>query len=264
MDIETVTPSNKMQVETLETEVKKFVIGLPYWSKYLANICLLGNTVTDDDIEASYSYLLEQLNLVENTEKADIVVNHNAGNSGNYKHDLLLRRLERVEGVNALTENQTIEFNPKLTIIYGENGSGKSGYVRLFKNIFYSRSPEKILHNIHIKNGHKPINAKFIFNSNNTDITLEYSHKNEAEFSQFSVFDGKSVITHLEQKNEFEFRPAGLGFFADYAEAVKKIENKLNTEDSNKETNNEFSLLFEGVSEIKTLVDSLSSLTKKR
>ena len=255
----------EQQVETLETEVKKFADGLPYWAKFLAEKILSGNTISENDINTSCSYLLEHLKLKEETEKPEIEIDYNAENAGNYKSDLLLTKLENVEGVNALTENQTIEFSPNLTIIYGANGSGKSGYVRLLKNVFYSKAPENILPNVHIDNGHKAIDAKFTFKSSNTEIPLGFSDKDNAEFEQFAVFDGNSVLKHLENRNEFEFRPAGLSFFADYTNAIIRVEQKLNAEIQTKQTGNtadDLSALFDGNSEIKTIVQNLKAETK--
>lgn len=255
----------EQQVETLETEVKKFADGLPYWAKFLAEKILSGNTISENDIDTSCSYLLEHLKLKEETEKPEIEIDYNAENAGNYKSDLHLTKLENVEGVNALTENQTIEFSPNLTIIYGANGSGKSGYVRLLKNVFYSKAPENILPNVHIDNGHKAIDAKFTFKSSNTEIPLGFSDKDNAEFEQFAVFDGNSVLKHLENKNEFEFRPAGLSFFADYTNAIIRVEQKLNAEIQTKQTGNtadDLSALFDGNSEIKTIVQNLKAETK--
>lgn len=254
----------EQQVETLETGVKKFADGLPYWAKFLAEKILSGNAISDNDIDTSCSYLLEQLKLKEETEKPEIAIDYNAANAGNYKVDLLLTKLENVEGVNALTENQTIEFSPNLTIIYGANGSGKSGYVRLLKKVFYSKAPENILPNVHIDNGHKNINAKFTFKSNNIETSLEFANKDNAEFEQFAVFDGNSVLKHLENKNEFEFRPAGLSFFAEYTNAVNRVEQKLNADIQTKQsgnTANDLSALFDGNSEIKTIVQNLKAET---
>ena len=254
----------EQSVETLETEVKKFADGLPYWAKFLAEKILSGNTISDNDIDTSYSYLLEQLKLKDKTENPEISINYNAENSGNYKPDLLLSKLENVEGVNALTENQTIDFSPNLTIVYGANGSGKSGYVRLLKKVFYSKSQEEILQNVHLENGHKPVNAKFTFKSKNIENSLEFADKDNAEFEQFAVFDGNSVLKHLENKNEFEFRPAGLSFFAEYTSAIIRVEEKLNTDIQTKQTGNtanDLSVLFDGNSEIKTLVQNLKAET---
>ena len=254
----------EQQGETLEMEVKKFADGLPNWAKFLAEKILTGNAISDNDIDTSHTYLLEQLKLKDETEQTEISIDYNAENSGNYKTDLLLTKLENVEGVNALTENQIIEFSPNLTIVYGANGSGKSGYVRLLKDVFYSKAPEPILPNIHIDNGHKPINAKFTFKSNNAENSLEYADKENAEFEQFAVFDGNSVLKHLESKNEFEFRPAGLSFFADYTNAIIRVEQKLNADIQAKQignTANDLSALFDGNSEIKALVQNLNANT---
>lgn len=249
------------QVETLEMDVKKFAEGLPYWSKYLADKILSGNSISDADIDTSYNYLLEEQNLKDATEKPVIIINYNNVNAGAYKQDLLLTRLQNVEGVNALTENQIIEFSPNLTIIYGANGSGKSGYVRLMKQVFYSKAKENILSNIHIETT-KPINAEFIFRSNNTDISLKYENKDNVEFEQLAVFDNKGLIKQLRDKNEFEFRPAGLSFFAEFTEAINRVEQKRNIETTKISSDNIYADLFDGESEIKTAIQNLCDTTK--
>lgn len=252
----------EQQVETLETEVKKFANGLPFWAKFLAERILSGNDISDKDIDTSYSYLLEELKIKEETERPEIAVNFNISNARNYKPDLLLTKLEEVEGVNALVENQTIEFSTNLTIIYGENGSGKSGYIRLLKNVFYSKAPEDILQNVRLESGNKPVNAKFIFKSNSTDIPLAYSQKDNAEFGQFAVFDGKGLFKQLAERNEFEFRPSGLSFFAEYTNAVIRVEQKLNADIQTKQSGNttdDLTALFDGESEIKTIIQNLNA-----
>ncbi len=255
-------PEVEQQIATLDTEVKGFANGLSYWTKYLAEKILAGNAITDIEINTAYSFLLEELTLIPTTNKPDISINYNGGNLGNYKLDLLFSKLENVEGVNALTENQVIDFSPNLTIIYGANGSGKSGYVRLLKKVFYSKTPEDIVHNIHLASGHKPVSANFTFHSAGLDIPLNYPvNSNNAEFEQYAVFDNGSVKHHLDHKNEFEFRPAGLSFFADFTEVIKRVEIKLNSEIATNQTPNDFDVWFDGESEIKTLVQSLSPQT---
>ena len=255
-------PEVKQQVATLDTEVKGFADGLSYWAKYLAEKILTGNAILDTEINTAYAYLLEELTLTPTTTKPDIVINYSGENSGNYKLDLLFNKLENVEGVNALTENQVIDFSPNLTIIYGANGSGKSGYVRLLKKVFYSKTPEEIVQNIHLASGHKPVSANFTFNSAGSDIPLNYpANSASAEFEQYAVFDNGSVRHHLDHKNEFEFRPAGLSFFADFTEAIKRVEVKLNSEIASKQTPNDFDVWFDGESEIKTLIQGLTAQT---
>lgn len=159
--------------ETLVSEIKKFANDLPFWAKYLADKILSGVPISDNEIETSHRYLLEELQLIEKCEKPVIEINYSPGSANNFKYDLLLSKIEDVEGVNALVEKQLIEFGPNLTVLYGGNGSGKSGYVRLLKKAFYSKAPEEILPNIHIDNGHKETNAKFSFSSKWVSLFLK-------------------------------------------------------------------------------------------
>ncbi len=51
--------------------------------------------------------------------------------------------------VNALASDQPLTFEPNgLTIVYGDSGSGKSGYARLLKRITRSRHQEEVLSDV--------------------------------------------------------------------------------------------------------------------
>ncbi len=221
--------SSEVRVSTLQTEILEYVSSLPYWGEYIANQILLGNEVSNETINTSYQFLLEDLGLIEKTEHPEIEFKYSAINNTGYKSDLTLNKIQDVEGVNALAEKQTIEFNKQFTILYGENGSGKSGYTRLLKNVFYSKEPEQILPNIY-SSERKSVNAKFVFLSEGTEENYTYEQRENPIFRQFSVFDGKGLTRQLSGKNEFEFRPAGLSFFAKYTEAITNLEKKLNSE----------------------------------
>lgn len=247
---------------SLEQEVNAFANALPYWARFLAEKILLNIPVAEEDYQTAFGYLLEDLTLTPPTEKTEIVIKQSEATEGVYKAGLLLAALSQVEGVNALTEQQILEFNPQLTIVYGANGSGKSGYVKLFKKAFYAKVPEDILPNIHLEEGHKPVHALFSFTSGNQSLSLHFpEEESNPAFEQFAVFDGKGASKHIDQKNEFEFRPAGLNFFASYMEALKKMEQLLSDAIAEKDTDNDFTQLFEGESAIKTFVESISGST---
>jgi predicted ATPase len=46
--------------------------------------------------------------------------------------------LSDLAGINALPDGAALEFGPGLTVIYGRNGTGKSGFTRLFGNTCFS------------------------------------------------------------------------------------------------------------------------------
>lgn len=108
--------NNIEEIKTLETEIKEFANSQPYWAKYLCSEVLAGNEITDTIINTSYSYLLEKLDLKEETDKPELFISYNPNASDDFKENLTFVSLTNVEGVNALTENQTIELTPNLTM----------------------------------------------------------------------------------------------------------------------------------------------------
>lgn len=256
------TESNEGKVNSLNSEIEKFAESLPYWTKYLSSKLLTGTIISDSDIDAAYEYLLEDTGLKSITEKPSIVISCVDELSEGFKKDLLLTSLQNLKGVNALVENQRIDFCPQVTIVYGVNGSGKTGYTRLLKKAFNSRSTEEILPNIHVDNGRSNVSAEISFTSDSKLYSLAYpDQKKQNEFRQFSIFDNKCVNVHLTNKNQFEFRPAGLNFFANLIEVLKKIEAKLTAEIENKIVAKDYPSLFDGESDIKNLLNTLSSKT---
>lgn len=252
---------DEQQVETLETEVRKFADGLPYWAKFIFSEILSGNELTEHKYDSAFSYLLEELELKEKNERPELTILYNPNASEDFKSDIIFKSVSNIEGVNALAENQTIKFSENLTIIYGSNGSGKSGYVRLLKNVFYSKDKENILPNIHLDNGHKPIKADFEFTTKEGTFNLKYpDYARNGVFNQFAVFDSEIGRRHLKNRNDFEFRPAGLRIFNEFNTAIENLNNRLLTEIKAKNIANPFAGedIFQGESEIKTFLSSLS------
>ena len=59
----------------------------------------------------------------------------------------MLKGIANVDGVNRLMPKASLTFCPKsLTVIYGKNGSGKSGFVRILRTACRTRinSPAKL------------------------------------------------------------------------------------------------------------------------
>src|SRR3546814_1386566 len=63
----------------------------------------------------------------------------------NHTHgEVFLRQVHSVQYVNALASDQRLTFHRiGLTIIYGDNGSGKSGYARILKKACRARLPNR-------------------------------------------------------------------------------------------------------------------------
>lgn len=243
--------------ETLITETINFIQGLPYWLKILSIKLVEKNDLSDGDYEDAIKYLCEDLEIYEESDKPELEIGLSNEVNQQYYQEALLTKLNHVSGANALKDNMTIEFHPQLTVLFGENGAGKTSYSRLLKWAFFSRSEEKILPDV-FKDNEDPLKAKFFFETDEGPVEMQLPGDEDLSLTdQFSVFDSKAIVKHLDERNEFEFRPAGLVFFSDLTEVVNNLENKINEWANELISENPFVDLFEGESEIKDLIELL-------
>ena len=124
---------------------------LPYWEQYALDLIVAGKSVGESEISEMVTFLLEDARLIKKEaprhkltalEKAAVAISSPA------VCKTLLRAVSKTENINALVPNQRLEFGNQLTIIYGANGSGKSGYSRLLAGAGFSRGDRDVLPNI--------------------------------------------------------------------------------------------------------------------
>lgn len=139
-----------------------------------------------------------------------------------------LTQLTHQRGVNALAPNQTIEFGPNLTIVYGDNGAGKSGYARILKRACRARGSDPILGNV-ISGAQPPVPSALIRYSvggKSTDFSWDDQAASDQQLSRVSVFDRQCASVYISKATDVAFRPMGLDLFnrlVDVCEDVKKV-----------------------------------------
>lgn len=139
-----------------------------------------------------------------------------------------LTHLTHQMGVNALAPNQTIEFGPNLTIVYGANGAGKSGYARILKRACRARGAEPILGDI-TSGASPPVPSALIrYSVGAKPIDFLWHDRSAADqpLSRVSVFDRQCASVYVNKRTDVAFRPMGLDLFdrlAAVSEDVRKL-----------------------------------------
>lgn len=119
------------------------------WVQTIARRVLeTGSALANDELAALYQQFLIEKQLQNGTPVIVEPLGVPANEAGVGK-SLRLVKLRDAQYVNALAAGQTLTFNPKLTIIFGENAAGKTGYVRILKRAANARTKEPILHNLY-------------------------------------------------------------------------------------------------------------------
>jgi hypothetical protein len=123
-----------------------------------------------------------------------------------------LRQLHSVQHVNALVANERLTFDKVgVTVVYGDNGSGKSGYARVLKKICRARSAtkdESIHPNIYDANpGIPTASIDFSINGQNKSAAWTLGQPSDPVLSGVSVFDSRTANVHVDQTNDVAYTP---------------------------------------------------------
>ena len=134
-------------------------------------------------------------------------------------------------GVNALAEGQTLKFAPGLTLVYGDNAAGKTGYIRILKSACRARGEEKILGNV--VSGHTPPTPSVAIKyrvGDDSDVR-EWTGQGEDDFiSRVSVFDTQCSAVYLTEKTDVAYYPLGLDLFDKLVKACQAVRSNLESE----------------------------------
>lgn len=127
-----------------------------------------------------------------------------------------LLALESIENVNRLAPNASVKFSKTgITVVYGRNGSGKSGYVRILRSACRTRveNPQKlkVLGNAYGKVG-GPQKAKIVVEIDGSEVSLQWGATGAPirELMHVAVFDSMSALLYVDAGNEIRFLPFGL------------------------------------------------------
>lgn len=139
-----------------------------------------------------------------------------------------LVEIAETANVNALAAGETLTFAPKgLTVVYGDNGSGKSGYARLIKQISQARVTEQVLPDIFTASTDSSPRAEIVISLHGQeDIRRQWMDVPPAA-SRIGFFDESCGEAFLTKESEVTYRPAELSLFDGLSRACDGVRNEI-------------------------------------
>ncbi|WP_203573173.1 AAA family ATPase [Listeria ivanovii] len=246
----------------IKDEIVKWVKEQSYWLQVSANSIFRGEKLNDESLDKIYVLFKKEFGLLQEPLKKDNL-DFLAFEDANENHTKMnWNSISKIQGVNALKEGESINIGKQVTLVYGENGSGKSGYTRLLNNAFISRGDKTILPNVFKKTGAKP-SAIFDFKDDEDNIiSMQFpENRNNSLFNSVSVFDTASAVHDLTKETELAFVPMELNFFDEVTQVFLSIKSKLDAEIESKQQTNEFENYFDKNTSIKKFVQKINGQT---
>jgi hypothetical protein len=236
------------------------------WVRQLVSeIVVAGKTLADSQLDVVYQIFLREKDLAAGgpVSVAGLSDDPSALDGGS---GLYLTRLGDLKNVNALTEGQQIDFNAKLTIVFGENACGKTGYVRVLKKAAAVRTSETVLPDLSQAQGTgQPPEARIGYKLGQA-AEQAVDWKDQAglvPFNRIDVFDSRATLLHVDGDLNYIYTPGELARFPLVQRGIEGVRTRLDNEVSSKtQTANPFSSQFDRQSRIYPQIDSLGAATE--
>ena len=144
---------------------------------------------------------------------------------------LRLCSISDVEGVNALAPKKPLEFGKgNIAIVYGNNGSGKSGYVRLLKHICGARETGALHQNVYKPNSGVQ-KACISFEQDGIPKSHTWSGQGVCDaLSSVDIFDTSFGKVFVSSEDEMSYEPPVLSFFSSLILTCEKVVLALDAE----------------------------------
>lgn len=149
--------------------------------------------------------------------------------------EVYLRQVHSVRHVNALAPDQRLTLHRVgLTIIYGDNGSGKSGYARILKRACRARISgrgEEIIPDIYeAQPGNPSATIEYAVSGQNRTCAWQLGQPADTALSAVSVFDSRTANIHVDETNDVAYTPFPLKLLSALAQLCKSAKDKLAAE----------------------------------
>jgi hypothetical protein len=250
------------------TELSKWASERPYWEQAALDQIISGVPFSETDYQRLIQLALEDKDLADKTAPrpplrlSQFTQDDQAPSAGPVR----LHSISNLQNVNALAVGQVLPFSRALTVVYGANGSGKSGYARVLGCAGFTRGDREVLHDVNQPhNAEKPRTAEIRIEMGEEVTIINYEvGKDCPELRPFCVFDNTSVAVHLTKPNRISFTPAGLSYLTSLSKLVDDSNEKLKLKVAPALQQHCFSILFRGSTTVAKLIADLGPKTNEK
>jgi len=217
--------ASKPSTQAINEDIFRWLEKRPTWQRNLFQRIVRNQAIDNSYIEQLVDLLVSSEAVAPETPALTI---DELPQGGDTKERIAICSVGDLKGINALLGGQTLKFSPNgMTIVYGDNGSGKSGYARLLKKIVGARHHEEILSNV-FTSEHCAQSAQINYRCGGADQVATWSRTfNDTAFGRVHFYDEACGNDYLQNETELSYRPSVLSLLDRLIELIDQVSEEI-------------------------------------
>ena len=209
----------------LEARIVAWSRERPAWQRDVMRKTAIGALLSDED----YDRLVDDIAAPEAGSDVAFGLEH-FPRSAPEDPGVRILCISKTAHVNALASDRPLTFEPSgLTIVYGDNGSGKSGYARLLKRITRARHQEEVLSDVFRDTANEKPAAVLSVRVGDEEKTVSWPEPRQPELQRMSFYDGACRDAYVAAELAFPYRPSALLVMDGLIRACVAVRSRIDT-----------------------------------
>lgn len=214
--------------------ILQWSVERPMWQRDALRRLLHHQGLTPDDVDALARICKQEHGLNESAPVPLPLSNSDVAVTGAAGVPVRITAVRNVQHVNALAPGRALGFGAAgLTVVYGDNGSGKSGYTRILRNICRARGGAPKIHP-NIFQAPEAVTPSatidYVVGDQERTVTWQEHLVGLSELADVTVFDSACASVYVEEKTNVVYRPFGLDLFPKLVSACEQVKGRLQTD----------------------------------
>ena len=212
---------SKEQPDWVRDSLRRIAIAADYSVEQADANCILDNVHAAARAGSSVHHMIS------------IDASHLGGGFGETRRTVLAQ-LGPVQNIDRLAGGQKLRIAPMgITLVYGENGSGKSGYTRIAKRLCRSLTADQLRGNVFdATSGPMWVQVRYqVGDDSVTDINWDPATLAPSQLRQISVFDSHNARLYVDSENRIAYLPRELAILEHHGELCQRMAAKFSADE---------------------------------
>lgn len=209
----------------LEERIVTWSKDRPAWQREVMLRVATGEVLSEED----YDHLVDRIVAPAPGPTAAFGLEH-LPKAATEAPSVRLESISNTEHVNALASEEPLTFALNgLTIVYGDNGSGKSGYARLLKRITRARHQEDVLSDVFEDTTMDKSTASLWIRIGDQRESVAWPEATRPELQRMRFYDGECRDAYVATESDFPYRPSALFVMERLISACVEVRSRIDT-----------------------------------